>query len=194
MEPVPNRANNRDTFSSLVGRNFPSCPSCFSPMAEDSPTSRVDKKTQICPNCYAKEVTRDVVLSEPVYRLDTSGSIEDVMGRFSELAEPARQQERRQNKANAQEIQHRTRLKNSGPVPEPTSVRNWTVNYDKNPYTGGIQAMASAEHAPLSHLAILDHETGRVSYGLHGTPIPPNYVAVHINKVLKNHWKTHFQK
>jgi hypothetical protein len=116
------------------------------------------------------------------------------MGRFSELAEPARQQERRQNKANAQEIQHRTRLKNSGPVPEPTSVRNWTVNYDKNPYTGGIQAMASAEHAPLSHLAILDHETGRVSYGLHGTPIPPNYVAVHINKVLKNHWKTHFQK
>lgn len=195
MEPVPNRANDRDSFSSIVGRNFPSCPSCFSPMAEDSPVSNVDKKTQICPNCYAKEVARDVTLSEPVYRLDTSGSLEDVMGRFSELAEPARQQERRQNKASAEELQHRTRLKNSNiPVPESTSVRKWNVSYDKNPYTGEIQAMASADHAPLSHLAILDHETGRVRYGMHGTPVPPNFVAEHINKVLKNHLQNHSQE
>jgi hypothetical protein len=160
-------------------------------MSEDSPVSSVDKTTRVCPSCAAKEVTRNAVLSEPAYKLNNSGSVEDLVESYI----PAKAQETRQNKAADEELRHRTRVKNSNiPVPEATSVRTWTVSYDKNPYTGEIQAMASADHAPLSHLAILDHETGRVSYALHGTPVPPNFVAEHINKVLKKHWQTHSQK
>ena len=40
----------------------------------------------------------------------------------------------------------------------------------------------------LAHDAILDHETGEVSFGLRGTAVPPETVKNHITTKLQKHY------
>ena len=123
-------------------------------------------------------------------QLNDSGSLEDLVASLG----PAKAQERIQKDSRNAYFQHEDRLNNSRfPIPEPTKVGVWNVDYSRNQHTGAIEAMA---YRPTSNNydAILDHETGQVKFGVRGTAIPPNHVQAHIRKVLTNHFKKYSQQ
>jgi hypothetical protein len=123
-------------------------------------------------------------------QLNDSGSLEDLVASLG----PAKAQERIQKDSRNAYFQHEDRLNNSRfPIPEPTKVGVWDVEYGRNRFTGEIEA---STYTPTSnnHDAILDGETGTVSFGLRGTAIPPKHVQAHIRKVLTNHFKKHSQQ
>jgi hypothetical protein len=123
-------------------------------------------------------------------QLNDSGSLEDLVASLG----PAKAQERIQKESRHEFAMHEDRLNNSKfPIPEPTKVGIWDVEYGRNPFTGEIEA---STYSPTSnnHDAILNGETGEVKFGHYGTDIPPKHVQTHIRKVLTNHFKKYSQQ
>ena len=184
-DPVPDRAK----FKDLISFNFSQCPTCDKPMPDDSPVSMIDNKTKICPECSTKESLWDVGWGIKPH-LDDSGDLEKLVSSLG----PAKAQERVQKESRHEFAMHEDRLNNSKfPIPEPTKVGIWDVEYERNRFTGEIEA---STYTPTSnnHDAILNGETGKVSFGLRGTAIPPKHVQAHIRRVLTNHFKKHSQQ
>lgn len=181
-------------FSEIINQNFPKCPGCNrNPITSDSPVSRVDNKTKVCISCKGGELSRDQdMLIDPASLLNDKGSTEDLLESYY----PAKAQEKVLRKALSDESFHSDRIKNSEvPVPEETKAGKWRVSYGKNSHTGEIEAYAHApETSPsayLAHDAILDHPSGKVSFQVRGTYLPPVAVQNHIRSVLTKHWRQH---
>jgi len=144
-------------------------------------------------NCKGGELTRDqAMLTSPESLLNDKGTTEDLLDSYG----PAMAFERVHRQALSDESFHSERIKNNEvPVPEETKVGKWRVTYGKNSHTGEIEAYAHApENSPtayLAHDAILDHPTGKVSFQVRGTYLPPVAVQNHITSVLTKHWRKH---
>jgi hypothetical protein len=144
----------------------------------------INNKTKICSECSTQESLWDIGMTVRP-KLNNSGNLEDLVSSLG----PAKAQEKIQRESRNAYFQHEDRLNNSKfPIPEPTKVGIWDVEYDRNRFTGEIEA---STYSPTSnnHDAILNGETGKVSFGLRGTSIPPKHVQTHIRKVLTNHFK-----
>ena len=180
-------------FASIVGANYSKCPGCNREhVTESSPVSMVDNTTKVCATCSAGENSRAAIANvDASSLLDNSGSVERLAASFP----VARGLERAQDKAQSDSYFHNSRVRNSNvPVPNATRVGKWEVEYGRNQHTGAIEAWASHPNSMLAHDAILDHETGKVGFGLRGTAVPPKTVQDHITKVLSKHHKTFIKR
>ena len=178
-------------FASILASNYKKCPGCDREhVTESSPVSMVDNTTKICPTCSAGENSRAAIANVDATKLlDNSGSLE----RLNASRSVALGIERAVNKAQSDSYLHNSRVRNASvPVPNPSKVGKWNVTYDKNRFTGSIEA--HADNGGNSHYARLDHETGQVSFGAYDTATPPKTVQDHIRKVLTKHHKTFIKR
>jgi hypothetical protein len=178
-------------FDSIMSSNYSKCPGCSNNyVTETSPASMVDNTTKICPTCSAGENSRAAIANVDATKLlDNSGSLERLTDSYS----VARGTERAVKQAQSDSSFHNSRIRNASvPVPNPSKVGKWDVTYDKNRFTGSIEA--HADNGGNSHYARLDHETGQVSFGAYDTATPPKTVQDHITKVLTQHHKTFIKR
>jgi hypothetical protein len=190
---MTNPENMGSQFDSIISANFSKCPGCQTNyVTEASPVSTVDDKTKICENCSVGEKGRAIVMNmDPaVNTLDNSGSVENLISSYHAAKSLDRVQKEEANKADL----HESRIRNASvPIPEPTKLGKWNIEYGKNRHTGDIEAYATHPNSGLAHDAILHSDSGEVSFGLRDTYVPPESVQKHIKNVLGKHYVKHIK-